>query len=474
MNGETGHSVQGDETPQATADGLLVALNGGPFFRRADWLSFGITTALALVVYRVTLAPEVTLEFSGILSTGAMYSGVPFPPGYPLWTIYAWLFTCLVPYSNMAWRVAISSAVAGALTCGVIALMASRGAGSIVGGVSGLKRLAPKAELALRIMCGCVAGLAFGLDSAFWKKAVIAEVWPLTMLLFATVLCLLMRWLHAPDQRRFLYLAALVYGLTLTNSQALAVAGPGLVLVVLLGAPTLGRDLFFTTALLLGAAIAAHALILLPDALPYSAQRSPLWRFYLVAEVILLLLCLGLAIKTGGVFTEWKAVLASGTMLALGLSLYLYAPLASHTNPPVNWGYPRTVEGFGHTLSRGQFESVRPTDNLGRYAEQLGMYGERTLANFGVIYVLPSLAPFWFLRRMHAQARQWVLGLLAVYLCLSLLMVALLNPSPDRADLQLVERFFSASHLVLAVWTGYGLALLGTILTKPRPLQERQ
>ena len=64
--------------------------------------------------------------------------------------------------------------------------------------------------------------------------------------------------------------------------------------------------------------------------------------------------------------------------------------------------------------------------------------------------------------------------MLAVYLCLSLLMVALLNPSPDRADLLLVERFFSASHLVLAVWTGYGLALIGTILTKPRPLQERQ
>lgn len=425
-----------------------------------------------MAVYCVTLAPEVTLEFSGIFSVGAMYAGVPHPPGYPLWTIYAWLFTCLVPYSNIAWRVALSSAVAGALTCGVIALMASRGAGSILEGFAGLERLRPKAEQALRVVCGCVAGLAFGLDSAFWCKAVVVEVWPLTMLLFATVLCLLMRWMHRPERKRCLYLAALVYGLTLTNSQALAVAGPGLVFIILLGQPALGRDLFCAATLLLGIALAAHALDLIPELLGYSTQHSPMWRVDFIAEIILLLLCLALVIRTGRVFTEWRSVLASSSMLALGLSFYLYVPLASHTNPPVNWGYPRTFEGFTHVLSRGQYEGVRPTDSLSRYAEQLGMYGKGAFASLGVIYVLPALVPFWFLRRMRARERRWLLGLAGVFLCLSLLMVALLNPSPDLASMQLVERFYSASHLVLAVWTGYGLALLGTIVGKPRPATD--
>jgi hypothetical protein len=465
MNGETEHSEAGGEAPQATADALPAATNGEPFFQRPDALSFSLTTALALAVYCVTLAPEVTLEFSGIFSVGAMYAGVPHPPGYPLWTIYAWLFTCLVPYSNIAWRVALSSAVAGALTCGVIALMASRGAGSILEGFAGLERLRPKAEQALRVVCGCVAGLAFGLDSAFWCKAVVVEVWPLTMLLFATVLCLLMRWMHRPERKRCLYLAALVYGLTLTNSQALAVAGPGLMFIILLGQPALGRDLFCAATLLLGTVLLAHALSLLPE---YATQHSPMWRVDLIAEIILLLLCLGLAIKTRGVFKEWKGVLASGSMLALGLSFYLFVPLASHTNPPLNWGYPRTWEGFVHTLTRGQYESVRPTDSLSRYAEQLGRYGESTLTSFGVIYLLPVLVSFWFLRRMRAQERRWMLGLLGVFLCLSLLMVALLNPSADRASMQLVDRFFSASHLVLALWAGYGLALLGTIVGKAR------
>jgi len=30
------------------------------------------------------------------LATGSYYAGVPHPPGYPVWTVYSWLFTCLV------------------------------------------------------------------------------------------------------------------------------------------------------------------------------------------------------------------------------------------------------------------------------------------------------------------------------------------------------------------------------------------
>ena len=57
----------------AKGNALLVT---GPFFQRTDWLSFGLTTVVVLVVYWRTLAPEVTLEYSGILSTSAKYVGV--------------------------------------------------------------------------------------------------------------------------------------------------------------------------------------------------------------------------------------------------------------------------------------------------------------------------------------------------------------------------------------------------------------
>ena len=32
------------------------------------------------------------------------------------------------------------------------------------------------------------------------------------------------------------------------------------------------------------------------------------------------------------------------------------------TNPPMEWGYPRTVQGFFHALTRGQYDKINPTN----------------------------------------------------------------------------------------------------------------
>src|SRR6266446_2717310 len=164
------------------------------FFQRTDWFSFAITTSLSLTAYLLTLAPEVTLEDSGIFATGAMYAGVAHPCGFPVWTIYSWLFTKLLPFSNIAWRVGVSSAVAGALTCGVLALMVSRGGAMLLEGLRDFKRLELREEKLLRIVAASVAGMGFGFNGDFWRMAVVVETIALTNLLFSMVLCLLVRW----------------------------------------------------------------------------------------------------------------------------------------------------------------------------------------------------------------------------------------------------------------------------------------
>src|SRR5687768_10153373 len=80
----------------------------GPLFRRVDWLAFAITTVLVFCGYMYTIAPDLTLQDSGELAVASMYAGVPHPPGYPVWTIYTWFFTVIIPFGNMAWRVAVS------------------------------------------------------------------------------------------------------------------------------------------------------------------------------------------------------------------------------------------------------------------------------------------------------------------------------------------------------------------------------
>ena len=44
-----------------------------------------------------------------------------------------------------------------------------------------------------------------------------------------------------------------------------------------------------------------------------------------------------------------------GGITTPGVAVYLYEPISCMTVPPMQWGYPRTVEGFFHALSRGQY-----------------------------------------------------------------------------------------------------------------------
>src|SRR5690348_7023052 len=115
-------------------------------FRRIDWLTFLITFASVWIGYYLTLAPELTLEDSGELATGSYYAGIPHPPGYPVWTIYTWLWTALIPFKNVAWRVSLGEAVGGALAAGLLALLVSRGSSLLMEGIEELKAMSGKWE----------------------------------------------------------------------------------------------------------------------------------------------------------------------------------------------------------------------------------------------------------------------------------------------------------------------------------------
>src|SRR5438445_8997134 len=112
-------------------------------FRKSDWLSCLFTFLVIWINYGLTLAREVTLEDAGELVTGSVYAGVPHPPGYPVWTLYTWLWTVLVPVGNMAWRVALAQANAGAVACALIALIVSRGSSLLIESIESLAGLAP-------------------------------------------------------------------------------------------------------------------------------------------------------------------------------------------------------------------------------------------------------------------------------------------------------------------------------------------
>ena len=167
-------------------------------------MTFAVTALLVFIGYWWTLAPDLTLEDSGELAVASKYCGVPHPPGYPVWTIYTWLFQLLVPVSNIAYRVALSSAVAGAFACGMVALMVSRGSSMMMEGIAELKQMDRRWESALCVVSGFVAGMVIGFNGFMWSQAVIVEVYTLSVLSLSGVLVCLLRWIYAPHQRRYL------------------------------------------------------------------------------------------------------------------------------------------------------------------------------------------------------------------------------------------------------------------------------
>src|SRR5512137_3151898 len=146
------------KSPSAPAPGPVP-----PLFRPLDWLALAITLGVVWTVYLLTLAPELTLEDSGELVTGAFYAGIPHPPGYPVWTIYSWLWTALLPIGNMAWRVSVGQAFSGAMACGLLALMVSRGSSMFMEGIEEVKGMTGKWEGAICLICAVSAGLLLGL-----------------------------------------------------------------------------------------------------------------------------------------------------------------------------------------------------------------------------------------------------------------------------------------------------------------------
>ena len=235
------------KTPAAPAAPVKVP----PMFRQCDWLAMFIAFAAVWIVYLFTLAPEQTLEDSGELCTGSFYAGIPHPPGYPFWAVYSWFWTVIVPFGNVAWRVEVGQSFASAMGCGLLALMVSRGGSMLIEGIEELKKVSRQWENIICVMSGVVAAMLLGYGHFLWKESVVVNrisVFGVPWMMFVT--CLMMRWMYAPQQRRYLYAAMFVYGLCATIHQSLLLSAVGVEVLVAMVHPRLGRDMFLVNSLI--------------------------------------------------------------------------------------------------------------------------------------------------------------------------------------------------------------------------------
>jgi len=437
-----------------------------PMFRKIDWLALLVTFVTVWAVYLWTLAPELTLEDSGELCTGSYYAGIPHPPGYPFWAIYSWIWTVIVPFGNVAWRVEVGQSFASAVGCGLLALMVSRGGSMLIEGIEDLKAVERKWENVICVVSGVVAGMLLGFGFFMWSESVVINrisIFGVPWLL--AMVALIMRWMYAPHQRWYLYVAMLIYGWIATIHQSLILGAMGVEVLIAMILPRLGRDLFTVNSI-------GYVVILLfrsGNSVPaLNAMTNTELAIFHIVGVSSVLAALWLFLQSNKLFTEWKSVIMMGVMWALGVSVYLYEPISCMTVPPMQWGYPRTVEGFFHALSRGQYGSGEGTNLLtdpSRFLFQLWYIVEGLSESFSWVYMFIGLLPFLFLKKMQSRERRWIIGLSVLFLFLSVLLVIMLNVTPDRSAADLNKVFFTAAHALFAIMIGYGFVILAAYIS---------
>ena len=359
-------------------------------FRTIDLAAFWAAFLVSFSVYCYTLAPTVTLEDSGELATAGAFLGVPHPPGYPIWTILAWVFTKIfffVPYlgqPNPAWSIGLMSAFFGALASGITALLISRSAADILQATRGIAHAAsPRTESFMCWAGGTVGSLLFAFSPINWSQSVIVEVYSLNAFFLVTVLLLAYMWIRRPNDR-LLPILSLVFGIGLTNYQALLLLLPALIVIVLVRDLALFRDFIIAGIPYVIALFLINRGILPPVEHPTQAIC------YVYVTLNFVLIGLVWAFLPRG-----KVVALSILALQAGLAIYAYMPLSSETNPPMNWGYPRTWEGFKHALTRGQYEKITPTDVFSmEFVHQVGDYLQDLRAQFTLPFALLGFVPF--------------------------------------------------------------------------------
>lgn len=447
----------------------------GAFFRKVDWAAFAATFLIAFAVYCYTLAPTVTLEDSGELVVASDYMGVPHPPGYPIWTLLSWFFQWIFHwvtyygYPNPAWSVGLMSAFFGALACGLLALLVSRSGADMLRGITRVTaKMGYREETLFCWVGGVSAGLLLAFSPVLWSQSVIVEVYSLNAFFLILLLVIVYRWMCRPHEDKLLYVGGFVFGLGLTNHQTLLFAALALMAAIWFRRRELFRDL-------LAIAFVAIAALLFWKASGIRAggpEAQKLARFKLLTEtlgVLFLLGPIGLFLIERRLMTEWKYAVLIIACVALGLSFYYYMPVASEQNPPMNWGYPRTLEGFKHAISRGQYEKIRPAQIFSlQFLRQLGSYFRDLRQQYTVPIAALALVPFLFFGQLEKRARDWLITSLWAFFSLSIVLVIFLNPKLDIQTLFIQRVQLIQSHAVYAIWIGYGimfgLTLMETVI----------
>ena len=170
-----------------------------------------------------------------------------------------------------------------------------------------------------------------------------------------------------------------------------------------------------------------------------------------------------------------RSVAGAAFFAQLGVSFYVYMPIVSDLrNPPMNWGYPRTWEGFKHAIMRGQYEAIGVPSfpsvwaffsfmgaQMVHYFKDVTVQFTDALIPFAVVPF--GVWPFVVTRKHRTTFWQWMIAALVCFLMMSGLLLLLAQVKGDVQDGFIQKVKFISSHAMIALWIGYGLVFAAAL-----------
>lgn len=210
----------------------------------------GLLTLAIFLVYLAGTCRTIYVGDSGELVAAAATLGIPHPSGYPLYVLLGKLWTLLVPFGSIAWRMSLLSAVIAASTCGFFFTLVRR--------------------LGISPPAATVSTLLVAFGPSFWSQANIQRVYSLNAFFVVAVSWAALEWTRS---RRvgWMTLAAFLAGLGASNHTFMGVFGVAVGIFAIITEPALLRR-----PLHLLACVGSGLLGLLPYAyLPLRSRMDP-------------------------------------------------------------------------------------------------------------------------------------------------------------------------------------------------------
>jgi tetratricopeptide (TPR) repeat protein len=340
-------------------------------------------------LYAAGACPTIYVGDSGELVAAVHVLGIPHPTGYPLYVLLGKLWTLLLPLGSIAYRMSLFSAATGAAAAALLFQ-----AGRILG---------------LRRPVALTGALLFALAPSVWGEANVQRVYSLNALFVALATTTALRWWRR-HSARWLVATLAICGLGATNHTFMALYAAA-----------------FTAAV--GIAVLGRVRVEGPEAL---RRLGLVWG----ADA-------PLRIGVG------KTVLAAAVAFAAGLLPYVYLPLRSRADPPLDWGDPETLTRWLDVVLRRGFWGRAWVESPGDVPIIAADYLRGIATEFtwvGAALVLLGIA--------SARRYGWPVLL---FVAVMLINVAVMTAHGSRSDLFIWHRYYIPSYAMAALLAACGI-----------------